>query len=172
MPGLFAIMSLSESNPIRRAALAGLKIAAALAWIAPLLTRLVIGLGLHFTGHGKLQNLDRTAAFFGSLQIPFPYANAVFVSGLEFIGGLCLILGLGTRLFAGLLSCSLLVAVLTADRDDFVKKFPADLTDVTSFVYLLFLIWLVLYGAGAFSLDTLLAKWLKLDRPRDNELAA
>jgi uncharacterized membrane protein YphA (DoxX/SURF4 family) len=78
------------------------------------------------------------------------------------------VLGLGTRFFAFLLSCSLLVAVLTADREDFVKKFPADLTDVTSLVYLMFLLWLVLYGAGVVSLDYFIAKRLKLDQPRDN----
>jgi putative oxidoreductase len=161
-------MSIAASNPLRRAAILGLKITAALAWIAPLLTRLVIGMGLHFTGHGKLQNLDRTTSFFAGLGIPFAHANAIFVSTLEFVGGLCLVLGLGTRFFAFLLSCSLLVAVLTADRDDFVKKFPADLTDVTSFVYLMFLIWLALYGAGVVSLDFFIAKWLKLDKPRDN----
>jgi putative oxidoreductase len=165
-------MTIAESNPLRRAAVLGLKITGAFAWIAPLLTRLVIGMGLHYTGHGKLQNLDRTTSFFASLGIPFAYANAIFVSTLEFVGGLCLVLGLGTRFFAFLLSCSLLVAVLTADRDDFVKKFPADLTDVTSFVYLMFLIWLALYGAGVVSLDYFIAKWLKLDQPRDNGSAA
>jgi putative oxidoreductase len=153
---------------LRRLAVLGLKITDSLAWIAPLLTRLVIGGGLHFTGDGKLKNLDRTTSFFASLGIPFPHANAIFVSLLEFVGGLCLVFGLGTRIFSFLLSGSLLVAVLTADRDDFVKKFPADLTDVTSFVYLMFLIWLVLYGPGLLSLDHLIAKWLKLDRPGDN----
>jgi len=157
-----------DISPVRRLALFCRKITNSLAWIAPLLTRLVIGLGLHITGDGKLKNLDRVTSFFGSLGIPFPHANAIFVALLEFVGGLCLILGLGTRFFAFLLSCSLLVAVLTADRADFVKKIPADLTDVTSFVYLMFLIWLVLYGAGVVSVDYLIARRLKLDGPRDN----
>jgi len=116
------------------------------------------------TGHGKLMNLDRTTSFFSDLGIPFPYANAVFVSLLEFVGGFCLVLGLGTRIFAALLCCTLTVAVLTADRPTFVEKFPADLTDVTSFTFLLFLIWLVVFGPGPISLDRFLSKWLKLEK--------
>lgn len=145
---------------IRRLAALGLRVAAALAFLAPLLTRLVIGFGLHATGHGKLQDIPKVTGFFTDLGIPFPAANAWFVSGLEFIGGLCIVLGLFTRIFAALLSCSMLVAVLTADRGTWVEKFPADLTDVASFTYLLFLIWLVFYGPGPISIDKLLSKWL------------
>jgi len=145
---------------IQRLAALGLRITSALAFIAPLLTRLVIGMGLHFTGDGKLKNLDRTTGFFSDLGIPFPHANAVFVSLLEFVGGLCIALGLGTRIFAALCSCTLTVAVLTADRGTFVEKFPADLTDVASFTYLLFLLWLVFYGPGPVSIDYFLSKWL------------
>jgi putative oxidoreductase len=150
---------------IRRLAALGLRITSALEFFPPLLTRLVIGLGLHATGHGKLMNLDKTTGFFSDLGIPFPHANAVFVSLLEFIGGLCLVLGLGTRIFAALLCCTLTVAVLTADRQTFIDKFPWDLTtDVASFTFLLFLIWLVVFGPGPVSLDRFLSKWLGLGK--------
>ena len=151
-------------GPIRRLAALGLRITAALAFMAPLLTRLVIGVGLHYTGHGKLMNLEKTTAFFTDLGIPMPGFNAVFVSGLEFVGGLCILLGLGTRIFSALLSFSMTVALLTADRGTFAEKFPGDLTDVASFVYLLFLIWLVLFGPGPLSLDYFLSKWLGVDK--------
>jgi putative oxidoreductase len=101
--------------------------------------------------------------FFSSLGIPFPHANAVFISSLEFFGGLLLILGLGTRIFAFMLSCSMMVALLTADRPDFIQKFPPDPTDIASLTYLLFLIWLVLYGPGPVSIDYFLSKWLGLN---------
>lgn len=152
-------------GPIQRFATLGLRIAAALAFLAPLLTRLVIGISFHFTGHGKLSNLQRTTEFFGSLGIPFPYFNAVFVSSLEFVGGLCLVLGLGTRIFAALLSFSMIVALLTSDGQQLLEKFPADMTDVTSFTFLLFLIWLVFYGPGPVSIDKLLSKWLRAEQP-------
>jgi putative oxidoreductase len=128
---------------------------------APLLTRLIVGITFFFTGQGKLQNLDRTASFFSDLGIPFPGANAIFISSLEFVGGICLIAGLGTRVFAALLSSTMVVALLTADKDSFVSKFPADLTDVSPVVLLLFLLWLVLYGPGAASLDRLIGYALR-----------
>jgi putative oxidoreductase len=127
-----------------------------LQFAAPLLTRLLVGITFFYTGHGKLQNLDRTTAFFADLGIPFPGANAVFISSLEFFGGICLIAGLGARLFAALLSSTMVVALLTADKESFLSKFPADLTDVSPVVLLLFLIWLVLFGAGSVSLDRLI----------------
>ena len=141
-----------------------LNVTGALSFLAPLLTRLVIGVGFYYTGKGKLGDLGKVTEFFGSLGIPFAHANAVFVSALEFVGGICLVLGLGTRIFAFLLSGSMVVALLTADKDSLVQKFPDSVTDVTSFTFLLFLIWLVLYGPGPLSIDKLLSKWLKLDR--------
>jgi putative oxidoreductase len=153
----------ANSGPIQRWASLGLRITGALAFLAPLLTRLVVGLGFHATGHGKLQDLSKVTGFFTDLGIPFPAANAAFVASLEFVGGLCLVLGLGTRLFAFLLSGSMVVGLITADRADFIKKFPPDPTDVASFTYLLFLIWLVLYGPGPISIDYFLSKWLGLN---------
>jgi putative oxidoreductase len=152
----------SRPNIIQRLALLGLKITALLAFLAPLLTRLVVGITFYFTGHGKLGGLDKLTGFFSDLGIPFPGANAVFIATLEFVGGICLMLGLGTRIFSFLLSCSMVVALMTADKDTLIMKFPADLTDVTSFTLLLFLIWLVLFGPGPMSLDYLLSKWLGL----------
>ncbi len=34
---------------------------------------------------------------------------------------------------------------------------------LSAFVFLLFFLWLALFGPGALSLDRLLARWLKLD---------
>lgn len=136
----------------------------ALQFAAPLLTRLVVGLAFFYSGHGKLQNLDGTTSFFRDLGIPFPVANAIFISSLEYIGGACLIVGLGTRVFSALLSSTMIVALLTADKESFVTKFPADLSDVTPVVFLMFLIWLVLYGPGAVSLDRLIGRFLSRAR--------
>jgi putative oxidoreductase len=158
-------MAVSADGRLQGLARLGIRIANAFQFVAPLATRLTIGVAFHYTGHGKLMNLQRTADFFRSLGIPFAEANAIFVSSLEFIGGLCLAVGLGTRIFAALLSASMIVALLTSDGGDWIAKFPADITDVTSFTYLLFLIWLVVYGPGPISLDKLISKWLKIDRP-------
>jgi putative oxidoreductase len=95
------------------------------------------------------------------------------VARLEYYGGLLLIVGLLTRLTALLLSSTMIVALLTADRALFVQALAgtgeAGLTDVTPFVYLLLLLWLVVFGPGALSLDALLARWI---RPREQAVPA
>ncbi len=85
---------------------------------SPLLLAIRLYWGFQFaqTGWGKLQNLERVTGFFANLGIPFPHANAVFVAGLELVGGVLLILGLGSRLIALLLTGDMVVAYLTADR--------------------------------------------------------
>src|SRR5712691_11506275 len=107
---------------IQRLAAFGLRITAALAFLAPLLTRLIVGWGFHVTGHGKISDLSKVTGFFTDLGIPFPGANAFFVSWLEFVGGICILFGLGTRIFAAMLSCSMIVALLTADKAAFIEK--------------------------------------------------
>ena len=141
-----------------------LRIAAALAFVAPLLTRLVIGQAYYQTGGGKIENFAGTAAFFGELGIPFPEVNAFVVSRLEFWGGLLLVAGLATRLVAAGLASTMVVALATADRESFLGALrgtsESGLTDVAAFVYLLFLLWLVLFGPGPASLDAVVVRWL------------
>jgi putative oxidoreductase len=151
----------NNSTLIQRGLSAAQKVIEGLQFAAPLLTRFLVGVTFFYTGHGKLQNLDRTASFFSDLGIPMPYANAVFISSLEFFGGIALMLGLGTRVVAFLLSSTMVVALLTADKESFVNKFPAELTDVSPVMLLMFLIWLVLYGAGAVSLDRAIGRFFK-----------
>jgi uncharacterized membrane protein YphA (DoxX/SURF4 family) len=83
------------------------------------------------------------------------------------------VVGLLTRVTALLLSSTMAVALLTADRALFVQALAgtgeAGLTDVTPFVYLLMLLWLVVSGPGALSLDHLLARWV---RPRAEPTSA
>jgi putative oxidoreductase len=158
---------------VQRSARLALQAAAALAFLPPLLTRLVLGQAFFFTGRGKLENFEDTVAFFTDLGIPIPAANAAFVARLEYYGGLLLVVGLLTRLTALLLSSTMIGALLTADRELFTQALAgsgeAGLTDVTPFVYLLLLVWLVVHGPGALSLDRLLARWA---RPREPSLPA
>ena len=127
--------------------------------LAPLLTRLVLGHAFFLTGLGKLRNLDRTTDFFASIGLPLPGANAVLVGALELVGGVCLVLGLGTRIFAALLAGTLAVALLTADRTAFLDALPGgQALDVAAFAFLLFLVWLVAAGAGPLSADRALAR--------------
>jgi len=158
---------MTSIDSLRRSRALALKLAAALAFLAPLATRLVMGQAFYQTGSGKIENFANTVSFFTALGIPMPEANAFFVSRLEFWGGLLLLVGLATRLVAAGLASTMVVALATADRDPFLDALrgtgDGGLTDVTPFVYLLFLGWLALAGPGALSLDALVARWL--DRP-------
>ena len=152
-------------DSLRRGRTLALKLAGALAFLAPLITRLVMGQAYYQTGSGKIENFARTVRFFSDLGIAFPQADAFFVSRLEFWGGLLLIAGLLTRVVAAGLASTMVVALATADREDFLGALKGTgekgLTDVTSFVYLLSLAWLVLSGPGPLSLDALVARWLE-----------
>ena len=149
---------------VRRAAGIGLRVTGALAFVAPLLTRLVMGQAFFQTGTGKLAHFSNTVSFFTDLGIPFPELNAAFVSRLELYGGIALALGLLTRLFAAGLASTMVVALATADRATFVTALEGSgdlgLTDVVPFVYLLFLIWLIFHGPGPVSLDKILGRWV------------
>jgi putative oxidoreductase len=159
---------MTSLDSLRRARALSLRAAGGLAFLAPLVTRLVMGQAFYQTGSGKIANFANTVSFFTDLGIPFPEANALLVSRLEFWGGLLLVVGLATRLVAASLASTMVVALATADRETFLGALrgsgDAGLTDVVPFVYLLFLGWLVLAGPGAVSLDAPFARWL--DRPR------
>jgi putative oxidoreductase len=135
-----------------------------LASIAPLVTRIVIGLAFFQAGTGKFRHFENVIGFFDSLGIPFPAFHAGLVAGMETVGGVMLIFGLFTRFFAAGLSVTMVVALLTADTADFLASWggASELapTDITAFTFLLFLIWLVFYGAGKLSLDALLRRFL------------
>jgi len=130
--------------------------------IAPLATRIVIGLAFFQAGLGKWQHMPNIIQFFDSLGIPLPAFNAYLVASMELIGGIALILGLFTRFFASGLSVTMVVALLTADTADFMASWGSasemSPTDITAFTFLLFLLWLVAYGAGKLSLDALLRR--------------
>jgi len=126
-----------------------------------LLARIVVGVGFALTGHGKLfKNHDGVVSFFTTLGIPMPALNAWFIGGVEFLGGLLLVVGLASRGVAFLLSCTMLVATLTSTLPDLHKEgkglFDALLT--TEVLALVLLVWLVFSGPGPFSLDRLVAK--------------
>jgi putative oxidoreductase len=132
--------------------------------LAPLLARLVIGHAFMQTGIGKWENFHDTVEFFASLGLPAPAANAAFTASLEVVGGAALILGIGTNLFAALLSSTMVVALLTADRANLIGAITGSgdqaLTDILPLMFLMPLTWLVAFGAGPLSLDYLLKRRL------------
>ena len=136
---------MSAPTFVERPARLGLRVAAAFAFLPPLLTRITLGHAFFLT--------------------PAPVLNAHVVARLEFYGGILLVLGLLTRLVALGLAGTMVVALLTERKQFFESwRFTGDIgpTDIASFVFLLLLTWLVVYGPGVVGLDALLARVLGL----------
>jgi putative oxidoreductase len=132
-----------------------------------LAVRLYWGWQFAQTGWGKLHNIAKITDFFTSLNIPFPSFSVHLVAGLEFVGGILLILGLGSRAIGLLLSINMLVAYATADREALFAIFsdPGKFYVADPYTFLFASAMVLVFGAGLFSLDTLLAKrcrvWLE-----------
>ena len=123
-----------------------------------LAVRLYWGWQFTMTGWGKLHNLAKVTGFFASLGIPFPGLNAPFVAGLEFAGGILLILGLASRPVALLLTGNMLVAYLTADREALFALFsdPGKFYGAAPYTFLFASIIVLLFGPGPLSVDRFL----------------
>src|SRR2546426_3766518 len=76
--------------------------------------RLVVGLVFIVHGGQKLFvfGVGGAAGFMAKVGIPWPFLAAVVVIAVEILGGLALILGLGTPLAAALLAIDMVVAIL------------------------------------------------------------
>jgi putative oxidoreductase len=120
-------------------------------FLGPLLARLTVGYVFVTSGYGKVTNLERVIGYFESLNIPAPRIQAPMIAGLELIGGLVLILGLGTRVAAMLLTGVMGVAILSAKKEA-LESFGT-LSETSEFLYLVMLVWLMVAGAGRLSAD-------------------
>ncbi len=121
--------------------------------------RIYWGLQFMQTGWGKLHNLAHVAQFFTSLGIPAPGVTAFFIACLEFFGGALLVIGLGSRLVALLLTGNMLVAYFTADRDALMSILsdPGKFYSATPYTFLFASVLILIFGPGWFALDTLIA---------------
>ena len=123
-----------------------------------LLIRVSMGWGFFLTGKGKLLNLERTTRFFDSLHLPLPKFQAILAGSTEMVGGLLLIAGLGTRFISIPLAFTMVVAYLTAHRDEAFASL-SDFTDQAPFPFLMAALVTLAFGAGKFSVDRLLQPW-------------
>jgi putative oxidoreductase len=123
-----------------------------------LFVRITMGWGFFLTGRGKLMNLDKTARFFDSLHLPLPKFQAVLAGSTEMVGGLLLLVGLGTRLISAPLAFTMVVAYLTAHREDAFLSL-SDFTDQAPFPFLMAALVTIAFGAGRIALDHLLKPW-------------
>ncbi|MGQ0455811.1 MAG: DoxX family protein [Hyphomicrobium sp.] len=131
-------------------------------WLPPLFARCVVGWVFMWSGWTKLNNLYPTEDFpgmiarFGEWGIPIPHVMAPFVSGVEFIGGAFLILGLFTRISATPLVIVMIVAIISAKWDQ-VDSLQT-LLGFEEVAYMALFGWLAVKGPGPVSLDHLLQR--------------
>ncbi|HZC65752.1 MAG TPA: DoxX family protein [Candidatus Dormibacteraeota bacterium] len=133
-----------------------------------LCVRLYWGFQIAQNGWGKLHNLAKVTEFFTSLNIPAPGPTATFVATFEFVGGILLFIGLGSRLVGLMLATDMIVAYITADREAFVSFFqdPDKFAAAAPFVFLLAALIILIFGPGLFSVDTLLERRIiKAEKP-------
>jgi putative oxidoreductase len=125
-----------------------------------LVVRLYWGWQLIQTGWGKLSDIQKVVEFFTSLGIPVPALSARFVAGLEFVGGILLIIGLASRLIAVPLVISLTVAFIVADREALGSIFsdPDKFYAAAPYTFLFACVIILIFGPGKFSMDALLAR--------------
>jgi putative oxidoreductase len=125
--------------------------------LALAIIRVVVGVVFFMHGWQKFftMGMEGVGGFFGSLGVPAAGLMAVVVSLVELLGGLALILGVGTRIAAILLAADMFVAFLLVHVANgfFVSEGGYEL------VLLLFAgaVGLALSGAGSLSVDNNLA---------------
>ena len=132
-------------------------------WVGILVARLAVGLLFFLSGRGKLFVPERREQMRETLvaaHVPFPQLNALFVSTVEFVFGLLLILGAVTPLACVVLSGVMIVAIATTVIRTIRAMSP--LGWLSEFLYLpevlclVILFWLLLSGPGQFSVDHLI----------------
>lgn len=125
-----------------------------------LLVRLYWGWQFAQTGWGKLQHLQHVTGFFRSLGIPAPGIVAPFVSGVEFVGGILLILGLASHITGLVLAIDMFVAYWTAEHTALtsVLSDPGTFYKADAYTFFFAALIVFVFGAGLFSLDALIGR--------------
>jgi putative oxidoreductase len=140
--------------------------------LAPLPLRLMLGFGFIYHGFPKLFDSEERGMFFGMLQeigVPLPEVTGWIVALVEFFGGIALVLGAGVLIFGVLLVINMLVALITVhlphgfsflnivgvENGEPVMGMPGYEVNL---LYIAGLLALLLGGAGAASVDRMLAR--------------
>ena len=128
-----------------------------------LFVRMYWGWQLVQSGWGKLHNLANVTNFFMSLNLPYPAQTAVFISCVEFFGGIFLAFGLLSRITALVLTINMVVAYLTADHEALLSVFsdPDKFYAAAPYTFLVAAVIILLFGPGKLALDALIRRALE-----------
>jgi putative oxidoreductase len=132
-------------------------------WAAPLAARIVVGWVFLWSGWEKLQILPTMIKRFSDWGIPAPAIMAPFASGVEFVGGILLLIGLLTRFASVPMMIVMLVAIVSVKWTD-VDSLET-LLGFEEVSYFAMFAWLGIAGPGPISLDHLVLKTFRKDRP-------
>jgi putative oxidoreductase len=133
-----------------------LAVLAKLTWLPPTLARLTLGLVFFNSGRGKLGNLPQVVEYFQSLGIPAPHFQAPLAAGAELVCGALLLLGLFSRLASVPLVVTMIVALLTAKKDEI--EHLSSLFTMIEYLYIVMLVWIGVSGPGPLALDRFLGR--------------
>jgi putative oxidoreductase len=129
-------------------------------WLGAFIARLAVGLLFFLSGRSKLfvpQRREQMRESLVAAGIPFASINAIFVSTVEFVFGLLLVLGAVTPLACIMLGGVMVVAIVSSALKNI--KTPLLLGWLSEFLYLpevlylVILFWLFLSGPGWLSVD-------------------
>ena len=132
-------------------------------WLGILVARIAVGVLFFLSGRGKLFVPERQQQMRQTLieaHVPFPEFNAVFVSIVEFVCGLLLVLGALTPLACAMLGCAMTIAIPTTAIRNIKASCPinwiAEFLYLPEVLYLVILLWLLFSGPGWVSVDRLI----------------
>lgn len=113
--------------------------------------RLAIGLVFIPAGWAKLLSLSRTISYFQSLDIPMAMALAPIVALLEITCGVCILIGLYTRIACLPLIAIMTVALMTAHKSEFSSLIT--FFEINQGLYIVILSCVFALGSGTLSLE-------------------
>jgi len=134
-------------------------------WMPITAVRVLIGIFFSISGGNKLLVPARFSMMEQTLaqsHIPFPHANAIFLSLVEVVFGAGLVVGLLTPLCALVLAVDMIVAVATnrihSIQASGVLAWLDDFLYLPEVLYVMILVWLIFSGPGRYSLDGLITR--------------
>jgi putative oxidoreductase len=140
-----------------------------LEWIGILVARVAVGTLFFLSGRAKLFVRERREQMRQTLieaHVPFPNFNAVFVSTVEFVCGLLLVIGALTPLACAVLGCVMIMAIATTairnTKASCALGWLAEFLYLPEVIYLVILVWLFFSGPGWLSVDQLILSQIRV----------
>jgi putative oxidoreductase len=134
-----------------------------------LVCRITLGWLFVVSGWLKLHDLAGLTRFFTDLRIPLPAESARLVAWSELLCGALVLVGLLSRLASLPLMITMVVALVTAKRDEIHGL--SDLFFQVEFTYVCMLLVIVVLGPGAASVDAAVGRILRNGRTARREHA-